>query len=159
MRPNGKCPKLDYDPCGYRKAAFNLDRHVSWTGAETCSYSSMFGACIAALSFPRSFPMGLRTSSGRLRCSQLYAAPHRVSDMTLRRRERRMPPKLFARTLRFDRAIRLLRRGKISRWAELADAFAYADQAHLTRDFDAFAGSPPASFIRRKLLDDAGFVD
>jgi AraC-like DNA-binding protein len=74
-------------------------------------------------------------------------------------REFGMPPKLFARTLRFDRAIRLLRRGKISRWAELADACGYADQAHLTRDFHAFAGSPPASFIRRKLPDDAGFVD
>jgi hypothetical protein len=29
----------------------------------------------------------------------------------------------------------------------------------LTRDFRAFAGSPPASFVRRKLPDEGGFVD
>ena len=74
-------------------------------------------------------------------------------------REFGMPPKLFARTLRFDRAIRLLRRSKITRWAELADACGYADQAHLTRDLRAFAGNPPASFIRRKLPGEAGVVD
>jgi AraC-like DNA-binding protein len=74
-------------------------------------------------------------------------------------REFGMSPKLFARTLRFDRAMRLLRLSQITRWAELADACGYADQAHLTRDFHAFAGSPPASFIRRKLPDEGGFVD
>jgi AraC-like DNA-binding protein len=74
-------------------------------------------------------------------------------------REFGMPPKLFARTLRFDRAVRLLRRDQVTSWAELADACGYADQAHLTRDFHAFAGSPPASFIRRKLPDEGGFVD
>jgi hypothetical protein len=29
----------------------------------------------------------------------------------------------------------------------------------LTRDFRTFAGSPPASFMRRKLPDEGGFVD
>jgi AraC-like DNA-binding protein len=75
------------------------------------------------------------------------------------RREFGMPPKLFARVMRFDHAIRLLRRDEITSWAELADACGYADQAHLTRDFRAFAGSPPASFMRRKLPDEGGFVD
>ena len=75
------------------------------------------------------------------------------------RREFGMPPKLFARILRFDHAIRLMRRDRVPSWAELADACGYADQAHLTRDFRAFAGSPPASFMRRKLPDEGGFVD
>ena len=75
------------------------------------------------------------------------------------RREFGMPPKLFARILRFDHAIRLMRRDQVTSWAELADACGYADQAHLTRDFRAFAGSPPASFMRRKLPDEGGFVD
>jgi AraC-like DNA-binding protein len=75
------------------------------------------------------------------------------------RREFGMPPKLFARVLRFDHAIRLLRRDQVTSWAELADACGYADQAHLIRDFRAFAGSPPVSFMRRKLPDEGGFVD
>ena len=75
------------------------------------------------------------------------------------RREFGVPAKLFARILRFDHAVRQLRHNQVTSWAELADACGYADQAHLTRDFHAFAGSPPASFIRRKLPDDAGFVD
>lgn len=75
------------------------------------------------------------------------------------RREFGMPPKLFARILRFDRAMRLIRRDQVTSWAELADACGYADQAHLTRDFRTFAGSPPASFVRRKLPDQGGFVD
>jgi len=70
-----------------------------------------------------------------------------------------MPPKLFARILRFDRAIRLLRSDQLTSWAELANTCGYADQAHLTRDFRAFAGSPPASFMRRELPDGGGFVD
>jgi AraC-like DNA-binding protein len=75
------------------------------------------------------------------------------------RREFGMPPKLFARVLRFDHAVRLLRRDHVPSWAELAHACGYADQAHLTRDFRTFAGSPPASFMRRKLPDQGGFVD
>jgi AraC-like DNA-binding protein len=75
------------------------------------------------------------------------------------RREFGVPPKLFARILRFDHAVRQLRHNQVTSWAELADACGYADQAHLTRDFRAFAGSPPASFMRRKLPDEGGFVD
>lgn len=75
------------------------------------------------------------------------------------RREFGLPPKLFARILRFDHAVRLLRRDRITRWAELADACGYADQAHLTRDFNAFTGSAPTSLIRRRLPDEGGFID
>jgi AraC-like DNA-binding protein len=70
-----------------------------------------------------------------------------------------MTPKLFARVLRFDSALRGLRSGAGSGWAELADACGYSDQAHLSRDFTAFAGSPPEAFWRRPLPDEGGFVD
>lgn len=63
------------------------------------------------------------------------------------------------RILRFDHAIRLMRCDQVTSWAELAEACGYADQAHLTRDFRAFAGNPPARFMRRKLPDEGGFVD
>jgi AraC-like DNA-binding protein len=75
------------------------------------------------------------------------------------RREFGMSPKLFARVARFDRAVALLRRDRVAGLAELAGECGYADQAHLTRDFCEFAGSPPAAFLRRKLPDEGGFVD
>jgi AraC-like DNA-binding protein len=103
----------------------------------------------------------LQVSAGRVRVISLarelgWSRKH----FTMRfRSEFGMPPKLFARILRFDHAIGLMRRDQVASWAELADACGYADQAHLTRDFRAFAGSSPASFMRRKLPDEGGFVD
>lgn len=75
------------------------------------------------------------------------------------RREFGVTPKLFARVARFDHAVALLRRDRVVGLAELASECGYADQAHLTRDFCEFAGSPPAAFLRRKLPDDGGFVE
>jgi AraC-like DNA-binding protein len=72
-------------------------------------------------------------------------------------REFGVAPKLLGRVLRFDRALRVARRGDALSLAELADARGYADQAHLTRDFSEFAGAPPAAFMRRALPDDGGF--
>lgn len=81
------------------------------------------------------------------------------------------PPKTIARLLRFNRAVRALDRlsgtrvnepvgkpyieteqvrlmGSIG-WADLAADCGYFDQAHLIKDFRAFAGSTPAAFLRR----------
>jgi AraC-like DNA-binding protein len=52
-----------------------------------------------------------------------------------------------------------MRRDRVASLAELASDCCYADQAHLTRDFCEFAGSPPADFLRRQLPDEGGFVD
>jgi hypothetical protein len=70
----------------------------------------------------------------------------------------RISPKLLARTLRFDRAIRLIGGGRVAGLADLAAASGYADQAHLSREFRVFAGSAPAAFLRRRLPDDGGFL-
>jgi AraC-like DNA-binding protein len=75
------------------------------------------------------------------------------------KREFGMAPKLFARVLRFDLALRRLRSGAVASWAELADVCGYSDQAHLCRDFTVFAGSPPEAFSQRALPDEGGFVD
>jgi AraC-like DNA-binding protein len=75
------------------------------------------------------------------------------------RREFGVTPKLFARVARFDHAVQLMRRDRVASLAALAMDCGYADQAHLTRDFCEFAGSPPAAFLRRKLPDEGGFVD
>ncbi len=61
-------------------------------------------------------------------------------------------PKEAARVARFDRARRSIRPGL--RLADVAAAHGYADQSHLVRDFQAFAGCSPT----RWLADEFGFV-
>ena len=103
----------------------------------------------------------LRARSGRIGIAALAAeiGCSRKHLTTRFAREFGMAPKLFARVLRFDKALAGLRAGRGASWAELADACGYADQAHLTRDFTAFVGSPPEALFRRALPDEGGFVD
>jgi AraC-like DNA-binding protein len=58
-------------------------------------------------------------------------------------------PKTYARILRFDDAVKRLRKPDGMRWAEIADACGFYDQAHLIRDFHEFAGSTPGEFLAR----------
>lgn len=65
-----------------------------------------------------------------------------------------VPPKLLARILRFERALKLVDAG--SGWAQIAQDCGYYDQAHLTRDFNQFAGCPPGELARRRLPNGGG---
>jgi AraC-like DNA-binding protein len=67
-------------------------------------------------------------------------------------------PKLLARILRFERVIALVDGRTEMGWAELAQACGYYDQAHMIRDFNQFAGSPPSEFARRRLPDGGGVI-
>jgi AraC-like DNA-binding protein len=67
-----------------------------------------------------------------------------------------MPPKAFARILRFDRAVRRLRLEGELRLAEIAYDCGYYDQPHFNRDFRQFAGSTPSEFLARLLPDGGG---
>jgi len=58
-------------------------------------------------------------------------------------------PKTYARIVRFDHAVKRLRQEDGLRWAEIADASGYYDQAHLIRDFHEFAGQTPGQFVSR----------
>jgi len=58
-------------------------------------------------------------------------------------------PKTYARIVRFDHAVKRLRQADGLRWAEIADASGYYDQAHLIRDFHEFAGQTPGQFVTR----------
>jgi AraC-like DNA-binding protein len=60
-----------------------------------------------------------------------------------------LPPKTAARIFRFNRALRLLRELPADGLAELAFECGYYDQAHLNRDFRAFAGTSPGELARR----------
>jgi len=103
----------------------------------------------------------LRSTSGRISVAALAEelGCSRKHLSVRFKREFGMAPKLFARVLRFDLALRGLRSGAVASWAELADACGYSDQAHLCRDFTVFAGSPPETFSQRALPDEGGFVD
>lgn len=103
----------------------------------------------------------LEATSGRIEVNALaQELGCSRKHLTVRfRREFGVTPKLFARVARFDHAVALLRRDRFAGLAELASDCGYADQAHMTRDFGEFAGSPPAAFLRRKLPDEGGFVD
>ena len=55
-----------------------------------------------------------------------------------------MAPKAFSRVLRFERAAALLASGIGA--AEVSATCGFADQPHLSREFRALAGRPPATF-------------
>lgn len=69
------------------------------------------------------------------------------------RREYGIPPKVAARLMRFERSHRMMRPG--ARIADIAAACGYADQAHLVREWRAFAGMAPTVWLRE---DELAFV-
>lgn len=62
-----------------------------------------------------------------------------------------LSPKAVARVARFDLARRRLQDG-VTSLAALAAGCGYYDQAHLTREFSAFAGCPPARWLAEEQL-------
>ncbi|CAN5268198.1 helix-turn-helix domain-containing protein [soil metagenome] len=63
-----------------------------------------------------------------------------------------VPPKVFARILRFQRACSLAESEQFG-WSEIAQQSGYYDHAHLIRDFQQFAGRTPASFSASSMAD------
>jgi AraC-like DNA-binding protein len=57
-------------------------------------------------------------------------------------------PKTYSRVMRFGRALDRLAAEPALAWADLAVAEGYADQAHFTREFRAFAGVSPGRYRR-----------
>ncbi len=64
-----------------------------------------------------------------------------------------IPPKLFARLVRFSKAYRLRENFPLLSWTNIAYECGYFDQMHLIRDFKQFAGVAPG--IIEKELDNA----
>jgi AraC-like DNA-binding protein len=58
-----------------------------------------------------------------------------------------MTPKLFARTIRFDRALVARRDAPNRPWTDIIHELGYFDQAHFIRECHAFAGLPPSSLV------------
>jgi transcriptional regulator GlxA family with amidase domain len=59
-----------------------------------------------------------------------------------------LPPKLFARTTRFQALVHALLSTDVSRWVSVPMDAGFYDQAHMINEFRAFAGSPPTVFFR-----------
>lgn len=62
-----------------------------------------------------------------------------------------LAPKVFARVLRFERAVGRIRRQPTARLADIAADVGYADQAHLTREWQAIAGCSPRQWMTEEL--------
>ncbi|WP_201776698.1 helix-turn-helix domain-containing protein [Allosalinactinospora lopnorensis] len=62
-----------------------------------------------------------------------------------------LTPKAAGRVLRFERAVRLLRRSAPPGLAEIAHACGYYDQAHMNREWRALAGRSPTGWLAEEL--------
>ena len=86
---------------------------------------------------------------GQARIEKLVAE----SDLSTSQFQRRfamqigMTPKLFARTIRFDRALVARRDSPTRSWTDIVHELGYFDQAHFIRECHAFAGMPPTSLV------------
>jgi AraC-like DNA-binding protein len=61
-----------------------------------------------------------------------------------------LTPKLYCRVQRFQQVLRLLDTGWPFDWANVALACGYYDQAHFIRDFRAFSGLSPTTYLRNR---------
>lgn len=100
----------------------------------------------------------LRRTSGRMPISALaqnIGWSHR--RLIARFREQiGVGPKLVARVIRFDRAVRALR-ASTADLAEVAYDCGYFDQAHMNRDFRTFSGTTPRT-LRESRLESGGLA-
>ena len=62
-------------------------------------------------------------------------------------------PKMFCRIIRFQHIFHAVEQRDVRRWAEVALACNYYDQAHLIKEFKEFSGhTPPACFVEENSL-------
>jgi AraC-like DNA-binding protein len=90
----------------------------------------------------------VRSMRGRIRIEEL-AAELGCSRKHLATRFREhvgLPPKLFARVLRFNHAVEVLTSSPDATVADVAATCGYYDQAHMDRDFREFARTTPSAY-------------
>jgi AraC-like DNA-binding protein len=69
-----------------------------------------------------------------------------------------LPPKSYARLLRFRRAFEALLRGGEEGLASVAATCGYADQPHLNREFRALAGTTPGALLASRVPEGGGVL-
>jgi methylphosphotriester-DNA--protein-cysteine methyltransferase len=91
----------------------------------------------------------LLATRGRVRIDALVER----SGMSARHFQRRftaqigLPPKLYARTARFDAALTAHRKDPARRWTEIVHEAGYFDQAHFVRECHSLVNAAPSQFI------------
>lgn len=91
----------------------------------------------------------LLASRGRVRIGQLV----KQAGLSARHFQRRfasqvgLPPKLYARTIRFEAALTAHRSEPLKSWTQIAHEAGYFDQAHFIRECHALVGVGPSHFI------------
>jgi AraC-like DNA-binding protein len=86
---------------------------------------------------------------GAARIEDLVAESGLSASQFARRFEMRvgMAPKLFARMIRFDRALIARREAPNRPWTDIVHELGYFDQAHFIRECHAFTGLPPSGLV------------
>lgn len=85
-----------------------------------------------------------------------------LSERSLERRfqdELGLTPKLFARIVRLQGALRAVGRCERPDWADVAAGCSYFDQPHLIRDFRALTGETPSEFVKNQGRMSLNFTD
>ena len=110
---------------------------------------------LAEAAFLREAVETIERTGGQIRTAVL-ADRLGVSPSTLRRRfaSLGLPAKRYAEIVRFRKAHAHLHATPDATFAETALEFGYADQAHFSRDYRRFSGTPPTKWLR-----DARIVD
>lgn len=61
-----------------------------------------------------------------------------------------LPPKMFSRINKFQKVIQLVEQQQKVDWASLAYECGYYDQAHFIKEFQAFSGINPVSYLEKR---------
>jgi AraC-like DNA-binding protein len=83
-------------------------------------------------------------------CVRVLDLAH-AAGLGLRQFERRfryeigMPPKLYARIVRFEAALRRKAAAPATQWTDIAHALGYHDQMHMVHDFNRLSGDSPTA--------------
>jgi AraC-like DNA-binding protein len=76
---------------------------------------------------------------------QIGLSPRRFSEIF--KRETGVTPKVYCRIRRFHEALIRIGQGREVKWAEVALACGYFDQAHFIHEFRAFSGINPSRYL------------
>lgn len=105
--------------------------------------------------------LAMLQASGGTATLEAIAADTGWSRRHLSRRvgaETGLTPKLLGRLMRFHAACRLARLRPGEGWAAIAAEAGYADQSHLSREFQCFAGAAPTLWARRLEMTDPALL-
>ena len=144
-------PHVERDLLGELRELASWDARFDRVEAFVAERTARGGARDAAIAAAvRRIELRAGLVQARVLARELGVSPKRL--IALFRDQVGVPPKQLCRIVRFDRLMQHLRGGSTGRWADLARAFGYYDQAHLARDVGQFCGMSPTQ-LRATLLD------